>query len=88
LFFGLVLSQQFVEDAVKLLVTRFIPLNPADLENWMSDPEEWVNFEDKENEQWEYELRVRESGLRMLSLNSELGSALRRTRPHDAMLSI
>ncbi|KIM90936.1 hypothetical protein PILCRDRAFT_1173 [Piloderma croceum F 1598] len=52
-----ILSQQFVEDAVKLLVTRFIPLNPADLENWMSGPEEWVNFEDKENEQWEYELR-------------------------------
>lgn len=24
----------------------------------MSDPEEWVNLEDKENEQWEYELRV------------------------------
>lgn len=24
----------------------------------MADPEEWVNLEDKENEQWEYELRV------------------------------
>lgn len=24
----------------------------------MADPEEWVNEEDKENEQWEYELRV------------------------------
>lgn len=30
-----------------------------DLEGWMEDPEEWVNLEDKENEQWEYELRVR-----------------------------
>jgi hypothetical protein len=57
-FSRLVLPQSFVEDAVKLLVTRFIPLNPADLEGWMSDPEEWVNLEDKENEQWEYELRV------------------------------
>lgn len=53
------LSQEFVEDAVRLLVTRFIPLNLADLEGWMSDPEEWVNLEDKENNQWEYELRVR-----------------------------
>ncbi|KAG1815549.1 ARM repeat-containing protein [Suillus subaureus] len=52
------LSQEFVEDAVRLLVTRFIPLNLADLEGWMSDPEEWVNLEDKENDQWEYELRV------------------------------
>lgn len=55
----LALSQQFVEDAVRLLVTRFIPLNPTDLESWMSDPEEWVNEEDKENDHWEYELRVR-----------------------------
>lgn len=38
---------------------RFIPLKSADLEDWMADPEEWVNEEDKENEQWEYELRVR-----------------------------
>ncbi|KAM5532278.1 hypothetical protein V8D89_014036 [Ganoderma adspersum] len=43
--------------AVKILVTRFIPLNPSDLEEWMADPEEWVNAEEKENEQWEYELR-------------------------------
>ncbi|KAI0719492.1 ARM repeat-containing protein [Cerioporus squamosus] len=52
-----VLSKEFVEDAVKILVTRFIPLNPTDLEEWMSDPEEWVNAEEKENDQWEYELR-------------------------------
>ncbi|KIJ70097.1 hypothetical protein HYDPIDRAFT_178457 [Hydnomerulius pinastri MD-312] len=51
------LTQQFVEDAVRLLVTRFIPLNPSDLEGWMADPEEWVNEEDKENDHWEYELR-------------------------------
>lgn len=53
-----VLTQTFVEDAVKLLVTRFIPLDPSDLEEWMSDPEEWVNLEEKDNELWEYELRV------------------------------
>ncbi|OJT10170.1 Importin-11 [Trametes pubescens] len=52
-----VLSKDFVEDAVKILVTRFIPLNPTDLEGWMEDPEEWVNTEEKENDQWEYELR-------------------------------
>ena len=53
------LSKEFVEDAVKILVTRFIPLNPSDLDNWMADPEEWVNTEEKENDQWEYELRVK-----------------------------
>lgn len=54
-----VLSKDFVEEAVKLLVTRFIPLNPSDLEEWMADPEEWVNLEEKENDQWQFELRVR-----------------------------
>lgn len=35
-----------------------MPLNPTDLENWVADPEEWVNLEDKENDQWEFEIRV------------------------------
>ncbi|KAF9464415.1 armadillo-type protein [Collybia nuda] len=51
------LSQEFVANAVQLLVTRFMPLNPTDLENWVADPEEWVNLEDKENDQWEFEIR-------------------------------
>jgi hypothetical protein len=53
------LSEEFVKNAVQLLVTRFMPLNPTDLEGWMADPEEWVNVEDKENDMWEYEIRVR-----------------------------
>ena len=48
-----------MEDAVKLLVTRFIPLNSADMEAWMADPEEWLNAEESEEDHWEYELRVR-----------------------------
>ncbi|KDR83604.1 hypothetical protein GALMADRAFT_219426 [Galerina marginata CBS 339.88] len=52
------LSQEFVENAVRLLVTRFMPLNTLDLENWMADPEEWVHLEEKENDQWEYEIRA------------------------------
>lgn len=52
------LSREFVENAVRFLVTRFMPLNPHDLESWSNDPEEWVNAEDKENEQWEFEIRV------------------------------
>lgn len=52
------LSRDFVENAVRLLITRFMSLNPSDLENWMADPEEWLNLEDRENDQWEYEIRV------------------------------
>jgi hypothetical protein len=66
-----VLSREFVEDAIKLLVAQFIPLKPADLEEWMEDPEEWINSEEKENAQWEYELRVRGFS-RFLRSNSKL----------------
>jgi len=52
------LSQDFVETAVTFLVTRFMPLLPNDLEGWMANPEEWVNTEDKDDEQWQFELRV------------------------------
>ena len=48
-----------MEGAVRLLVTRFIPLTPKDLERWEIDVEEWMNQEENEDEQWEYELRVR-----------------------------
>lgn len=47
-----------MEGAVRLLVTRFIPLTPKDLEKWEMDVEEWMNQEENEDEQWEYELRV------------------------------
>ncbi|GBE79528.1 ARM repeat-containing protein [Sparassis crispa] len=53
-----VLSKSFVEDAVRLLVTRYIPLKPSDLEDWMADPEEWVRTEEQDNEQWIFELRA------------------------------
>ncbi|KAF8489124.1 armadillo-type protein [Gautieria morchelliformis] len=52
-----VLSEHFVEDAVRLLLTRLIPLSSPDLERWTDDPEEWVNHEEKEGDAWEYELR-------------------------------
>ena len=63
------LSQSFVEDAVKLLVTRFIPLDPSDLESWMSDPEEWVNLEERDNDLWEFELRV--GALHLVEFNAQ-----------------
>jgi len=59
LIFCLALSKEFVENAVQLLVSRFMLLNASDLENWLSDPEDWVHSEDKESDQWEYEIRVK-----------------------------
>ncbi|KAG8972314.1 hypothetical protein FRC05_010156 [Tulasnella sp. 425] len=51
------LSQSMVTDAVSLLITRYIPLKPSDLERWEGDPEEFLNAEDKENDQWEFDIR-------------------------------
>lgn len=52
------LSEQFVEEAVELVLTRLIPLSTPDLERWTDDPEEWVNQEEKEGDAWEFDLRV------------------------------
>ncbi|KAI0320679.1 ARM repeat-containing protein [Amylostereum chailletii] len=52
-----VLPEEFVRTAVTFLVTRFMPLRPTDLEGWLLDPEEWVNVEDKDDQQWEFEIR-------------------------------
>lgn len=57
-FFALALSKEFVENAVRLLVSQFMPLNPSDLEQWMADPEEWLNEEERDEEHWEYEIRA------------------------------
>ena len=63
-------SQEFVENSVRVLVTRFLPLNASDLENWISDPEEWVSTEEKENARWEFETRV--CGVFFFSILAEL----------------
>ena len=57
------LSKEFVEGAVRLLVTRFIPLKAAGLEGWQEDPEDWVNHEEQDNDMWEYEIRVSSGSL-------------------------
>lgn len=58
IFIFAALSREFVENAVQLLIMRFMPLNPSDLQQWLADPEEWLHIEDKENDQWEFEVRV------------------------------
>ncbi|KAJ4481713.1 armadillo-type protein [Lentinula edodes] len=52
-----VLTANFIDNAVKIIVTRLLPLTKDDLEGLEQDPEEWVNAEEQENQQWGYELR-------------------------------
>lgn len=54
-----VLSAEFIQTAIQLLLTRFLPLTPTDLEKWSLDSEEWTNEEVAESGAWEYDLRVR-----------------------------
>jgi hypothetical protein len=77
------LPQDFVETAVTFLVTRFMPLNPNDLEGWMANPEEWVNTEDKDDEQWQFEIRV---SPKLLSMRTFLRdwAAMCRASSHDS----
>lgn len=77
------LNKEFVENAVQLLVTRFIPLNPLDLEEWVSDPEGWVNLEEQDNEQWVFETRVCSFTLLMVYLTLRSTIAMRGTSAHD-----
>lgn len=53
-----ILSRDVVTEAVSILVTRFLPLKPSDLEKWQEDPEEFLNADDKESELWEFDTRV------------------------------
>ncbi|KAJ3989631.1 armadillo-type protein [Lentinula detonsa] len=52
-----VLTADFIENAVKVIVTRLLPFTQEDLEGLEQDPEEWINTEEQETQQWEYELR-------------------------------
>jgi hypothetical protein len=54
-----VLPQHVVQNAAEIIIKQFMPLNEAELNEWMSDPEQWVNDEDTDNnEQWVFEIRV------------------------------
>ncbi|KAH7105640.1 ran binding protein 11 [Auriculariales sp. MPI-PUGE-AT-0066] len=53
-----VLNAAFVTQAVEILITRFLPLSPSDLQKWEGDPEEWINSEGEvESATWEFDLR-------------------------------
>lgn len=46
----------FAVQAVDLIVSKLLPLRPADLERWEEEPEEW--FKEEQEERWQFDLRV------------------------------
>lgn len=53
-----VLDPTVIREAVTFLVTKFMPLKEKDLQEWMADPEEFVNVEDQDDIQWQFQIRV------------------------------
>ncbi|QRV87915.1 importin beta N-terminal domain [Ceratobasidium sp. AG-Ba] len=52
-----ILPPTFVESAVNLLVQTFLPLSDTSLELWASDPEGFIEEEEKEGDAWEIDPR-------------------------------
>lgn len=55
-----------------------MPLNPSDLGQWMADPEEWLNEEERESDQWEFEIRVRPVTLSPQLFSHKIGIGMQR----------
>ncbi|KAJ6539488.1 armadillo-type protein [Mycena capillaripes] len=52
-----VLPNDMVQNAAEILIKQFMPLKDTELAEWMNDPEQWVNDEDTDSEQWIFEIR-------------------------------
>lgn len=50
-------TEQFVVQAMELLVTRFFVFRPSDLREWEEEPEEWEKREEEITDAWEFSIR-------------------------------
>lgn len=50
-------TQEFVINVMELLVSKFLRLRRADLQEWEHEPEEWEKKEDQISEAWEFSIR-------------------------------
>ncbi|SMR41431.1 unnamed protein product [Zymoseptoria tritici ST99CH_1E4] len=51
------LTDDFVREAMDVLVTRFFIFRARDLHEWHEEPEEWEKREDGDGEDWEFSVR-------------------------------
>jgi hypothetical protein len=52
-----ILTEEFVVQAMELLVTRFFVFRPSDLREWEEEPEEWEKREEEIVDAWEFSIR-------------------------------
>lgn len=48
-------NEQFILNLLNILINWYLKLRPSDLNNWFSDPEEWINEQISSN--YEYQIR-------------------------------
>ncbi|KAF7352662.1 Importin N-terminal domain-containing protein [Mycena venus] len=53
-----VIPPSLIQEAAEILIKQFMPLKEAELSEWTNDPEQWVNDEGTDNEQWIFEIRA------------------------------
>lgn len=51
------LSNEFVQEVMEALVTRFFVFRASDLREWEEEPEEWEKHEEGDGEDWEFSVR-------------------------------
>ncbi|KAI9669273.1 MAG: hypothetical protein M1829_005151 [Trizodia sp. TS-e1964] len=52
-----IFTDNFVQNIMETLITRFFVFRASDLRDWEEDPEEWEKKEDGEGESWEFSIR-------------------------------
>ena len=51
------LSQNFVQPVMEILIAKYFVFRPSDLKEWAEEPEEWEKREEGEGEDWEFSVR-------------------------------
>ncbi|WPH01658.1 importin-11 [Acrodontium crateriforme] len=51
------LGQQFIQEIMEIIVTRFFVFRASDLKEWEEEPEEWEKREEGDGEDWEFSIR-------------------------------
>lgn len=51
------LGQQFVQEIMEIIVTKFFVFRASDLKEWEEEPEEWEKREEGDGEDWEFSIR-------------------------------
>ena len=55
---GQLLTENFAQEVMKLLITRFFVFTSRDLKEWEEEPDEWEKTQEGAGEDWEFSIRT------------------------------